>query len=56
LPFFRQKKWAFWLAACRRRFFFGPNSVSLGKGPFSSAGGLPQALFFWPKMTVSVEK
>ena len=34
------------LAACRRRFFFGPNSVSLGKGPFSSAGGLPQALFF----------
>ena len=23
----------FWLAACRRRFFFGPNSVSLGKGP-----------------------
>ena len=35
----------FWLAACRRRFFFGPNSVSLGKGPFSSAGGLPQALF-----------
>ena len=36
----------FWLAACRRRFFFGPNSVSLGKGPFSSAGGLPQALFF----------
>ena len=46
----------FWLAACRRRFFFGPNSVSPGKGPFSSAGGLPQALFFWPKMTVSVEK
>ena len=39
----------FWLAACRRRFFFGPNSVSLGKGPFSSAGGLPQALFFWQK-------
>ena len=36
----------FWLAACRRRFFFGPNSVSPGKGPFSSAGGLPQALFF----------
>ena len=34
------------LAACRRRFFFGPNSVSPGKGPFSSAGGLPQALFF----------
>jgi len=23
----------FWLAACRRRFFFGPNSVSRGKGP-----------------------
>ena len=42
------------LAACRRRFFFGPNSVSLGKGPFSSAGGLPQALFFWPKMTILV--
>ena len=39
----------FWLAACRRRFFFGPNSVSLGKGPFSSAGGLPQALFFGQK-------
>ena len=39
----------FWLAACRRRFFFGPNSVSLGKGPFSSAGGLPQALFFGKK-------
>ena len=37
------------LAACRRRFFFGPNSVSLGKGPFSSAGGLPQALFFGQK-------
>ena len=27
-------------------FFFGPNSASPGKGPFSSAGGLPQALFF----------
>ena len=46
----------FWLAACRRRFFFGPNSVSPGKGQFSSAGGLPQALFFLLKMTVSVEK
>ena len=39
----------FWLAACRRRFFFCPNSVSPGKGPFSSAGGLPQALFFCQK-------
>ena len=39
----------FWLAACRRRFFFCPNSVSLGKGPFSSAGGLPQAFFLGQK-------
>ena len=42
----------FWLAACRRRFFLGPNSVSPGKGPFSSAGGLPQAPFFLAKNNV----
>ena len=32
-------------------FFFAPNSVSRGKTPFPSAGGLPQALFYgqkWP--------
>ena len=29
--------------------FFCPNSVSPGKGQFSSAGGLPQALFFSQK-------
>ena len=28
-------------------FFFGPNSVSPGKGQFPAAGGLPQALFFF---------
>ena len=37
------------LAYCRRRFFFAQNSVSNGKTPFPSAGGLPQALFYGQK-------
>ena len=40
------QKFSLRLAACRRRFFFAPNSVSLGKRPFSAACGLPLAPFF----------
>ena len=35
------------LAYCRRRLFFLVNNVIFGRKPFSSAGGLPQALFFF---------
>ena len=53
---FSAKKVGILAGGLPQALFFGPNSVSLGKGPFSSAGGLPQALFFLPKITVSVEK
>ena len=44
--FFGKKSGHFGWRLAAGAFFFGPNSVSLGKGQFSSAGGLPQALFF----------
>ena len=44
------------LEACRRRFFLAQNSVSKGKTPFPSAGGLPQALFYGQKFHFLIKK